>query len=88
MQTQPIDKSSPFVFNKPTWLDPKKSKPAELQLVAFYATKDFNLPPTIYEGVYIEKEDLFFIGFADSGDFFFSRSIHRWIPLIEFKNNW
>lgn len=40
----------------------------------------------IYEGLFIEKEDMFFVGFGDkSDDFFFSFQIEKWQQLDESK---
>ena len=34
-----------------------------------------------HEGIYIEDEDMFFIGFDDTGDFIFASQIDSWTPL-------
>lgn len=34
-----------------------------------------------HEGLYIEDEDMFFIGFDDTGDFLYAMQVQSWKPL-------
>jgi hypothetical protein len=40
----------------------------------------------VWEGLYIKKEDMFFIGFEDIGDFRFSFQVTEWEYIDESKN--
>jgi len=40
----------------------------------------------VWEGTYIKKEDMFFIGFEDNGDFIFSFQVTEWEYIDESKN--
>jgi hypothetical protein len=60
------------------WIDPKLQKPLNNQKILF-ATLDFK---EINVGVYIEKEDMFFVGFRDESDhFYYSQYVNKWTSL-------
>ncbi len=48
-------------------------KPKDNQKVRF---TDFN--GKTYDGLYIQSEDMFFIGFEESGDFLFRLQVKSW----------
>jgi len=37
----------------------------------------------VYDGLFIQKENLFFIGFEESGDFLFSFQVKAWEKLSD-----
>lgn len=74
---------NPEISKNCVWLDPDAIKPTDNQEVAFI---DKVSPETIYKGSYIKSQDMFFIGFADVGNFRFSREILKWISLKDYQN--
>ena len=65
--------------NQVKWYSVDVNKPADGQKVAFKPVLgDFDIDDITYEGVYIEKEDMFFIGFGEDGDFLFSFQVSFW----------
>lgn len=47
---------------------------------------EYKVGDKTYNGVYIEKEDLFTQGFGMEVDFFFAREVKRWRPMLFERN--
>jgi hypothetical protein len=60
-------------MEKIIWYSPEVKKPFDQQKVVFRTSlgKEF-------VGLFIEKEDMFFVGFEEQGDFLFSREVEFW----------
>jgi hypothetical protein len=60
-------------MEKIIWYSPEVKKPYDQQKVVFRTSlgKEF-------VGLFIEKEDMFFVGFEEQGDFLFSQEVEFW----------
>jgi hypothetical protein len=54
----------------------KETRPKDKQKVSFTGEDGES-----YEGMFIDSEDMFFIGFEDSGDFLYASQVESWKPL-------
>lgn len=63
------------------WYSPEVKKPYDNQVVEFKPTAEMDEQDVTYEGLYIESDDLFFIGFAERGDFIHSPFVAFWRPI-------
>lgn len=65
------------------WFSPKEKKPKNFQKIAFIPVTESDEQSFIWEGLYIETEDMYFVGFGDESDhFYFSSKIESWSNLI------
>jgi len=65
--------------NQVKWYSIDLIKPQDAQKVAFKPLLcDFDTDDITYEGMYIQKEDMFFIGNGETGDFLFSFQVSFW----------
>ena len=55
------------------------------QKVTFKPTENNNANNLEFDGVYIKSEDMFFIGFENEGDFYFSNRVAFWKQYNENK---
>jgi hypothetical protein len=67
------------------WIKIAEGKPKNLQEIQFKLKTDVlnsTYSNLVKNGLYIESEDMFFVGFEDESDeFYFSWSIEHWRPL-------
>jgi hypothetical protein len=69
-------------MEKVIWYSPDVKKPLDGQKIAFKPITESDEQDLTYEGLYIEKEDMYFVGFEDTSDgFFFSWGIAFWKNL-------
>jgi hypothetical protein len=65
------------------WFSPKEKKPTNFQKIAFVPVTESDEQSLVWEGIYIESEDMFFVGSDDETDhFYFSRNIESWSNSI------
>jgi hypothetical protein len=61
------------------WFSTELAKPKDQQKIKFKPIIDDTVCDNItYTGMYIEKEDMFFIGEENEGDFLFSSQVLFW----------
>jgi len=63
---------------KKVWYQPTDCKPKDGEVIVF---KDDN--NVEHHGIFIEKEDMFFIGYEDCGEFRFSNQVEFWRYLTK-----
>lgn len=69
-------------MEKIIWYSPELKKPENLQKIAFKPIIESDEQDVTLEGLYIESEDMFFVGFEDSSDhFYYSWGIAFWKNL-------
>jgi hypothetical protein len=62
-------------MEKIIWYSPDVKKPLDMQQIVFKPLKDSDE----HEGIYIESEDMYFVGLEDASDhFYFSWGIAFW----------
>jgi hypothetical protein len=71
---------------KNNWIKITEGKPSNLQKIEFIVNipcSDKKDVKDLKKGLYLESEDMFFVGFEDESDeFYFSWSIESWRPLF------
>lgn len=65
-------------MKKTIWYSTEVIKPKDEQKVLFKTTDNKELA-----GIFIEAEDMFFVGFQDSGDFYYSFDVEFWRVLTD-----
>lgn len=69
-------------MEKIIWYSPDLKKPIDGQKIAFKPIGQGDEQEITYEGLYIEKEDMFYVGYDDCSEwFFFSWDIAFWKKL-------
>jgi hypothetical protein len=69
-------------MKKIIWYSPDVQKPLDRQKIVFKPITDSDKQNLTYEGIYIESEDMYFVGFEDASDhFYFSWGIAFWRTL-------
>jgi hypothetical protein len=68
------------------WIKPTEAKPKDGQKIEFKVNNEklkSNFSHSEKKGLYIESEDMFFVGFEnESDDFYFSWYVLCWRPLV------
>ena len=68
-------------MEKTIWYSPDVKKPYDNQVVAFKPITEQDEQDVTYEGIYIESDDLFFVGFNSTGDFVHTQFCAFWRPI-------
>jgi hypothetical protein len=65
-------------MEKIIWYSVDLQLPQDGQKVTFKPTENNNANNLEFDGIYIKSEDMFFIGFEETGDFLFSSQVAFW----------
>ena len=66
-------------MEKTIWYSVEVKKPNNLAKVEWKLNTELDEQNTNYQGLYIEQEDMFFVGFEDSSEeFYFSWGVAYW----------
>ena len=66
-------------MEKVIWYSTEVQKPKDLQKIEWKLITPFDGIHNDLQGIYIEKEDMFYVGFEDtSEDFYFSWAVAYW----------
>ena len=69
-------------MEKIIWYSIDVEKPKDMQKIEFKPITELDEQNVTYQGIYIEKEDMFFVGFEDTTEnFYFSWGIAYWRNL-------